>query len=468
MNIILDECGILDVPDAEADDHARQSAALKSDEGAEQESVNEPRSSGLSEFDYANALAARLPLIKTIGNEWHAYEKGAWNKTDRAGFRPAAQNILPTRIRTERRASAVLDHIEGRFQVARDSLIGFYKFAADGGVLINVANGVVALTSDGIKLLSHDPAYNFTTRTAAAYDSEATAPLFKTVLSQALPDKDDCWLYQLCGGNILLPDCRHEVAFINYGEAGRCKSTPAEAIAGTLGPDLVPRLSMGQICDPKSYHLPKLRHAAVNLGTELDAIEMGDSAAFKAIVSGEPVEARPIYGAPFTMRTTSKLLFLANGLPRFKHGTEAELRRMRFIRFDYLPPKKDITLKARLAAERDGILLWMLHGLRELLTLAEIPLGGKDSRAVHDRFRISNDPVGTFIKLQCHLDGSARVEKSKLALAYEEFCTRYELAVGCKDWFFRVLYERWPNLSEARPGSGLNRARVVTGLALNP
>jgi hypothetical protein len=59
-----------------------------------------------------------------------------------------------------------------------------------------------------------------------------------------------------------------------------------------------------------------------------------------------------------------------------------------------------------------------------------------------------------------------QVEKQKLSFAYEEFCRRYELAPACNDWFFRSLYERWPNLREARPGSGSNRPRVIVGIAL--
>ena len=440
---LLDEYGLLDVP--QIDDDAPELAANKTPALGDSDGT---------EFECANILAENLPRIKTVGNDWHAYDKGTWGKHDRAEFRPIAQNVLPPKVRTDRKAKALLDHLEGRFQVSPDSFIGFNKFAVDGSVLVNVDNGVLAITPDEAKLLTHDPAHNFTTLTAAKYDMAATAPLFDRILNEALPDPDDRRLYQLCAGNCLLPDSRYEVAQINYGEAGRGKSTPAEAIAGALGHDLVPRLSMSHICDARSYYLPKLRYAAVNLGTELDAVEMADSAAFKAIVSGESVEARPIYGAPFTMRTTCKLWFLANGLPRFKHGTEAELRRLRFIRFDYLPPKKDITLKTRLAAERDGIFLWIVQGARELLTLSEIPFGGGDSRAVHDRFRISNDPVGTFVKSECTIDAKAQVEKTKLRAAYEEFCSRFELPPGCNDWFFRLLFERWPNLKEARPGSG--------------
>jgi len=456
MITLLETPEILDVP-----------AVAEAGVGTSEPKNSKPSGDDLTEYQYANALAEILPPIKTCGNQWRSYEAGAWSEIERAIFRPDAQNTLPENIRTERRAAALLDHLEGRAQVSAESFCGFNKTGADGSVFVNVGNGVLVVTPSNIKLTEHDPAHNFTARTAAIYNIEAAAPLFYRVLNEALPDAEDRRLYQLCAGNFLLPDSRFEVALINYGEAGSGKSTLAEAIASTLGRDLVPRLNMSQICDSKSYHLPKLRYAAVNLGTELDAIEMGDSASFKALISGEPLEARPIYGAPFTMRTACKLWFLANGLPRFKHGTEAELRRTRFIRFNYIPPSKDVTLKTRLAAERDGIFLWMVEGLRELLTLAEIPLGGKDSRAVHDRFRISNDPVGSFVKQRCRFDVNACADKFLLGAAYDEFCRQHGLPDSCGAWFFRCLYERWPNLTEKRPGSGSSRRRCIAGIALN-
>jgi len=82
---------------------------------------------------------------------------------------------------------------------------------------------------------------------------------------------------------------------------------------------------------------------------------------------------------------------------RFKNCTEAELRRTRFIRFDRRPVVKDVTLKTRLLAERDGVFNFMLAGLQRLLSMPEIPLGGAASQSVHARFKISNDPLGTFV-----------------------------------------------------------------------
>ena len=430
--------------------------------------VLEAAESGNLELDYANRLAEVLPPIRTCGNQWHAYRDGAWSEIDRASLRPKAQEILPTRIRFARVESAILEHLEGRFQTPSDAWMGFCKFDGDD-VLLNAANGVLRVRSSGeITIEQHSPNYLFTKRLAGAYDPNAEAPLFHRVLSEALPDGADQNLLQLLAGNFFYPDCRHEAAGVFHGEAGRGKSTIAEAIVEPIGKALVPRLSMSQICDPRSYHVPKLRFAAVNVSTELDTIDVGDSAAFKAIVSGEPLEARPIYGSPFTMSTGCKLWFLANSLPRFKHGTAAELRRMRFLRFDYLPPRKDPTLKSRLLHERDGVFRWMLAGLVELLNANCIPSGGEHSREVHARFAISNDPVGSFVAQRCHLDPQATVSKDTLRNAYTEFCAKNELPDSIGAWFFRTLRERWPALKDYRRNDGGERTMCVAGIQLKP
>lgn len=421
----------------------------------------------LAEFDYANLLAAELPPIKTVGSEWFAYEGGAWRLIQRAILRPKAQAILPEHIRTARREGTLLDHLEGRFQISPDAFRGFYRFDDAGAVLINAANGVVKVSQDcPPELLPADERHLFTHKTAARFEPEANAALFGRILSEALPDEEDRELLQLCCGNFLLPDCRFETALVCYGEAGRGKSTAAEPIASVLGVDLVTRLSMSQICDPRSYYLPKLRFSAVNLGTELDVIAIDESANFKTIVSGEPVEARPIYAQPFTMQTGCKLWFLANGLPRFKNGTEAELRRTRFIRFDCQPTAKDVTLKTRLQAERDGVFNFMLAGLQKLLAASEIPLGGTESKAVHARFKISNDPLGSFAAQFCVFGPEVRETKDALKYAFNGFCETHGLPVEFGDWFFKRLYERWPNLKEVQPRQDGSRVRCVSGLKL--
>lgn len=420
-----------------------------------------------SEYFYACQLEKLIPPVKTCGPTWYTFGEGSWNETAKSVYLPGAFSVLPPGGRTAYRANQILEHVEGVSQVPQEQFRGFNQFAADGTVMLNAANGIIKVSATGeIQLLSHDRQQLFTKRLAANY-IEAGAPIFTRVLSEALPDPMDQALLQLCAGNFLYPDARHEVATISYGDPGSGKSTLAEAVCASIGKPLVPRLTLSQICDPRSYHVPKLRFAAVNLGTELDAIELDDSGIFKAVVSGEAIEARPIYGAPFTMQTSCKLWFLANCLPRFKHGTAAELRRMRFLRFEFRPPVKDVALKSALTAERDGIFRWMLAGLVELMNLSEIPLGGRQSRQVHDRFRISNDPIGSFVEARCTLAPAATTNKDLLKDSFRDYSEENELPTAIGDWLFRKLYERWPQLKEARiREDGTKRPRVISGIAL--
>ena len=408
-----------------------------------------------------------MPPIKCVSSNWFAYSNGAWQKTSRDTYRPTAQNILPPKIRTARREATLLDHLEGRCQVAEDAFRGFYRFADNGDILINAANGIVRVTAEKTpELLPHTDKHLFTHRTAATFDPQASADLFKKILVESLPDELDRELLQLCLGNFLLPDSRFEVALDCYGKGGRGKGTIAEPILAALGENLVCALSLKQICDPSGYYLPKLQLAAVNLGTELDAVAIEESENFKRVVSGESVEARPIYGKPLTMKTNCKLWFLSNGLPRFKNGTDAELRRMRFIRFDRESEKKDVTLKNRLRAERDGVFNFMIEGLQRLLSLKEIPFGGTESQSVHARFKISNDSLGTFIEQECILDAEASEPVSILQNAFNRFCETQGLPVTFGDWFIKRLYESFTNLKPTRPSISGERVRCVAGIKL--
>ena len=227
--------------------------------------------------------------------------------------------------------------------------------------------------------------------------------------------------------------------------------------------------SLQQICSANGYHLPGLRHSLVNLGTELNATEMADSSVFKSLVSGEPIEAREIYGKPGVMKTTCKLWFLANNLPRFKHGTGAEVRRLRFLNFNRKPSKPDNTLKQQLQHEGNGIFNWMVQGLVELLQASQIPEGGSESISIKERFKLNNDHVLAFIEECCEVGDDYKMSKESLYGSYVEFCESYSTNCLEDNIFWRLLRERLPEIRDYRPRlSGGNGPRLCKGIALKP
>lgn len=430
-----------------------------------------------NERAFAERLQKRIPHIKVVRDDWHAYEEGAWVPVTREQFLPVALSTCPKKHQKARNAQNLLDHLEARFQARSADMAGFYKLetldTGEQNILINAANGVVRVWYTGeITLEKHSEEHAFTSRAAAHYNPKASCPLFTSLQEEALPDVDDRELFQIFCGNILYPSAQCEAALISYGPGGSGKSTLAFAVAHALagacrdgGP--VTSLSMTQICDSRSYSLPKLQRSALNLGTELDALDLDESSNFKQIVSGENVETRGIYAKPVAMNTTCKLWFIANTLPRFKNGTGAELRRLRFLQFEKLPKKEDTSLKFRLQAERDGIFLWMIEGLIKLLQTNIVPQGGVKSRAIAEKFAVSNDPVGFFIGRKCVLEGEARIQKSTLQKEFEAFLNEHGLPDHFADWFFRRLYERFPDVKALRDrGTDLEEIHWVKGIRL--
>jgi putative DNA primase/helicase len=206
----------------------------------------------------------------------------------------------------------------------------------------------------------------------------ANCPNFEKTLIEALPDQDDRELYLSWAATILIPDCRFETALCCFGPSGTSKSTLPIGISTVLGQEpSVTVLKLTEICDVEGYERPKLERSMLNVSTELEADVLENSEDFKRLVSGEAVEARPIYGRPFTMHSKPKYLFLCNELPRFKHGTDAELRRLRFLRFANIPAVLDTKLKEeKIPAERNGILRLLVDYLAKILAAGQLPDGG--------------------------------------------------------------------------------------------
>ena len=420
------------------------------------------------EKDFADALEARLPECRTQGKVWYVDDGKRWKITDWNIFRPLAQAILPPDYRTAYREKQILAHLEGRFQVAAENLCGAIKFCeSSGDVLLNVNNGVLRVNREEPILEPHNSTHGFTQVLAADFDKDAVCETFDRVLKESLPDEQDQLSFKINIGNLLYPSSKFETSLVCHGAAGTGKSTIAEAVSNVFGSELVTRLSLAQVCDTKSYALPKLQYALTNLGTELDALGVEESGNFKAITSGEPIEVRPIYCAPFTMKTTAKLWWLANQLPRFKNGTDAEVRRMRFFEFRNKPAQIDLNLKQKLLSEQSGILNYVISGLIRLIALQKIPFGGADSQRIRGRFAINNDPIGQFVGGQCKLGAEVWTPKDRLYQAYQDFCddNGFSQEKMNDTWFFRKLLDQFAVECTRRTVNG-QLSRIITGIDL--
>lgn len=443
----------------------------------------------------------RKVKLRARGDRWYVWDGKAWMRRERDSYYPAALAILPQQNRFARHAESVIRHAEMAGQVrAEEKLNGSVAFAADGAVLINVNNGVLRVTADAVKLQKHDPELLFTGCLAAGWEEEAKAESFFRVAKEALPaDADGGFhglaLLQWFGGYLLFPDCKqHELFLICYGPSGTGKSTVAEAVTYVLGGDpMVTSLTLGQICaGEKAYSLPKLEHAIVNMGTELDTVDVEDASVLKMIVSGEVVEVRNIFGRPMPMVTSAKLWFNANDLPRFKHGTDAELRRVRFLHFEQKPKCPvclgdgvmqdapcekcggsgkwvDKSLKGPsgvLAQERNGVLRWMVEGLQQILAGVPCPEGGVGSTSVKGQFAVSNDPVRAFFEERLVRDPNGMELKETVSNEFKAFMDHRGFPSRAVEQLFRALYQRFPFIKPKDVTKGGERTHWLAGITL--
>ena len=71
----------------------------------------------------------------------------------------------------------------------------------------------------------------------------------------------------------------------------------------------------------------------VNLGDDIEASALLESAVLKKVVSGEPVHANPKFGLMFAFVVTQKLLFSANSVPRITDTSQGMADRLIIIPF---------------------------------------------------------------------------------------------------------------------------------------
>jgi P4 family phage/plasmid primase-like protien len=349
----------------------------------------------------AAALREQIGSVRCVGDDWYVQRDGVWYPKKKDEFRAIALSVIPNHCRTHDKCRNVLSRLEDENQVPADVFCGAYKFD-HGEILLSITNGVLRISADDVTLERSNGSHNFTSLLPVEWDSSAECVAYQQQLVTALPDGRDRELFLDILSTALIPDCRFETALVCIGETGTGKSTAIAPIENIFGTNCS-TVSMADLCNPNGYKLAMLHNKMINITTELQALEMDDSGMFKQLVSGETFPARKMYGHPFDMRSTAKLIFLANSLPRFKNGTGAEARRIPFVRFDQKPDEPDPTLKDRMRLEAQGLFTELVGRAQHLLTQRSLSQSGEYGDKTRERFGISNDPVGSFVKTHCVL-----------------------------------------------------------------
>jgi putative DNA primase/helicase len=266
-------------------------------------------------------------------------------------------------------------------------------------VLVNLQNGTFEITTSDTQLRVFSRDDFITYQLPFKYDKSAKAPMFDTYLNQVLPDKERQDVLAEYLGYVFIPPgtLKLEKTLLLYGSGANGKSVFFEVVNALLGPENVSSYSLQSLTNENGYYRAKLANMLVNYASEINGSL--ETAIFKQLVSGEPVEARLPYGDPFTLTHYAKLIFNCNELPKDVEHTNAYFRRFMIVPFDITIPEEhqDKELSKRIInQELSGVFNWVLEGLNRLLVQRKFS-NCEAARLQVEQYKKQSDSVQMFL-----------------------------------------------------------------------
>lgn len=269
---------------------------------------------------------------------------------------------------------------------------------AGKSILINLLNGTFEISTDKQQLREPKREDFLKYQLPFEYNPEVGCPLFNKYLLRVLPDEDCRKILAEYIGYIFVNDLKLEKAVILYGSGANGKSVFFEIVNAILGRENICSYSLQNLTKSDSYQRAELSNKLLNYASEING--KLEASVFKQLVSGEPVEARQIYGKPFIMDNYAKLMFNCNELPHEVEQTDAFFRRFIIIPFTQTIPEEEQDpelAKKIINEELSGVFNWLLAGLKRIVIQKKFTQSALVKEQV-ETFRTETDNVALYMR----------------------------------------------------------------------
>jgi putative DNA primase/helicase len=346
--------------------------------------------------------------------------------------------------------------------------------------LINLNNGTYDLKSH--ELTPHDPDRLMTKAMGASFNPQATCPQFESFIERVLPDIEVRSYVQRALGYSLLGEADQRSLFLVCGPSGTGKSTLMATMELLFGGYGVPAPSgtlraRGSEGSSPSNDLHMLKGRRFVSTSETNEHTAYNEDLIKRLTGRDQIQSRELYQKFQTWSPRCTIWLATNHPPRFSSDDDAIWRRAKIVPFNtVLTGDGEISDFAHnvLATELDGILNWLLVGLK---AYQEHGLAEPESlQGAVREVRLQSDPVARFLEEKTHdsilvVDEGQRIRTSELYAMYVEWARLVgERALGNRRFANRIQYAS-QDIDSVRIGGtyfwrGLGRASGVGVLGM--
>jgi putative DNA primase/helicase len=329
---------------------------------------------------------------------------------------------------------------------------------------ICLKNGMFNLITYQLK--PHDREFYCTYSLPVSFDpdSDKTCTRWLLYLQQTVKTAEAIAQLQEFLGYVLVRHTKFEKCLLLVGPGADGKSTFLKVMKELVGDENCAAVSFQDLED--QFQRSSLYNKLLNISTEVGAKAI-ESPYFKAITSGDPINAAFKHKNTFTFSSYCKLAFAANRLPRVLDNSDGFFRRVLPVRFkrQFLDddPDKDPELFEVLKGELSEIFSWAVVGLARLTKNKKFTMA-EETRLMMMDYRRINNPVLCYVDDQCDIGDDYQVAKEDLYDDYKSYCGKNGYTALNRENFFRELYVAVSNLKQYQPRTNGIRKRVIEGI----
>jgi putative DNA primase/helicase len=371
---------------------------------------------------------------------WFVWDTHRWKRDDRGHIRELAKDTV-LRIADEAGisngateqselfkwagSSQARNRIDGLIDLSRSSVSVTPDQLDTNPDLLNFQNGTLNLLTFEFSEPRRDDL--ITKTVGCSYDPTATCPkwdlFLNTIMAKDEKENELIKFLQRAAGYSLTGHTGERAMFLCHGSGANGKSTFLNTLLSLMG-DYGKPVESSTFCisrnEPVRNDLAALKGSRFVSSTEAAKGKRLDEDIIKQLTGGtDMVRARFLFQEFFEFKPECKIWWAFNSAPRITDSTDSIWSRVKLIPFSIVieEKKRDKHLFEKLLKESQGIMNWMIAGLREYykIGLSE----PEEVKYATQQYREDQDSLADFLEDVCVVEAGATVGATDLYNGYK-------------------------------------------------